>query len=163
MSEMQELRMRAKEAGINTFGKSKSDILAMLEPRKAGRRSWRPANLLDIEGKDSNFRYRMCRSDDANLSRKLQEGWEFVNATTDPEARVIGAGTVNDGRSVDTTQRQRELVAMRLPEELARERDEHYAEEVQRRKRDLKRKAQSEMGADAKGRSAPVTGKIIIE
>jgi len=161
---MQELRTQAKAMGINTFGMSKEDIEAAIgEQPKKGKRTWKPANLLDATGKDPNYRYRMCRNDESNISRKLAEGWEFVNKTTDPNVRVIGAGTVEDGAQTDTTQRQRELVAMRLPMELKLQRDAHYAEEVNRRKRDLKRRVQRDLGTDDKGRSAPVTGKIIIE
>lgn len=161
---MQELRMQAKAMGINTFGMGKEQIEeAMAAQPKKGKRTWKPANLLDVKGKDPGFRYRMCRNDDANIARKQEEGWEFVNATTDPEVRVIGAGTIEDGAKTDTTQRQRELVCMRLPEELGKERDEHYGEVINRRKRDLKRRAQKDLGTDDKGRAAPVTGKIVIE
>lgn len=126
------------------------------KPVKKGRKvEWKPAKALDhLKGPDGH-RKRWCNSDEANIEKKLAEGWIPLNKTTAPSAshnRKL-ANASEDGRPTSTNIAYREMVGMALPEDLAEARDEHFRRksEAQVRgrirgdsaKRDLKKYASS--------------------
>lgn len=77
---------------------------------------------------------RWVRPDDANLHRKLEEGWEFVNKTNCPNAKrleELGLGDqVKDGGQMGGVIRYREMVGMCLPKEMKESRDRQIAEKT---------------------------------
>lgn len=158
---IQELRKMASEHGIDSLHKTKTQLEnalvaeGILTRQKRGRPSWRPANRLEITGKEDGYRYRWVSEDTDNIRRRLDEGWEFVNKTTD-QAESVPIGEIQDGSALDSAQRQRELVAMRMPEELARERDLYYQEKTAERTRSIKRQLESELAHGARQDGAPV-------
>lgn len=159
---IQELRRLASQHGIPAFQKTKTQLEnaliaeGILTRQKKGRPSWQPAQRLHISDKDPNFRYRLVREDPENLRRRLDEGWEFVNKTVD-NAESAPIGEIHDGKALDSVQRQRELVAMRMPEETARERDLYYQEKDAERKRSIRRQLEDDIGG-----KAPIHGQVKI-
>jgi len=83
---------------------------------------WRPASLLEVRNLDKNFRYRWVRSE--SVEKKLLEGWEFVNSgKSGPEAPMV---TLMDGTKVTSIIKKRNLILMRMPEDLAKAREEYH-------------------------------------
>jgi len=84
--------------------------------KKGNTPSWKPsAELGDIKGIDKErYKGRWCRNDERNIDKKLQEGWAFINATTNPSA-VRDAGSKNE-KGIDGALQYREMVAMQLPQ-----------------------------------------------
>ncbi len=107
-------------------------IQAALKARKAkGNKAWKPAVQLDVQGKDPNFRYRWRLNDPEHIQRAQLEGWEFdqKKTGTDKTGKIDTAQVVDDvseGRLKTSLSKYRELILMRLPEELAKERDEYF-------------------------------------
>ena len=127
-------------------------------PKKKGRRSWKPASLLPQYKKNPGYRQRYVSKDEANIKKKLAEGWEFVlDENQEPKAvgdisgrEVHDIGTIEDGKPLSSTIDHRELVLMQLPEELAKQRDEYYQNVVRKRRAGVKQKAQEDQDAAAK-------------
>lgn len=102
---------------------------------------WKPASRIDIpeELKIPGFRYRSCNTmQTGNIQKKLAEGW-IVDKELSKKMEHVA--TVDDGKKLDGTTRFRELIVMRMPEEMAKSRDEYYA----KRTIDPKRQAKDEL------------------
>ncbi len=125
---------------------------------KKGRASWKPAEKLDLLNKEPGWRYRWCEKDDVNLVKKQSEGWEYTNTEhKHPE-------NVGDGHPLTSITEYREMVAMRLPEERAKARDEYHENINQRNIQSIKERAQDDFdGQRESGNRAVVDGKVIIE
>jgi len=89
-----------------------------------GTRSWKPAAPLAIKSRDPNYRIKWVHTDAANVLRKKAEGWAMADTGDARHARPgsveSGAG---DGGSITEF---RDMVLMKMPESMARERDAYY-------------------------------------
>lgn len=107
----------------------------MAEIKKApeqAKKPWGPSRVLEIPEKFKNpkFTYRWASKGMAGRIGKLRsEGWEI-----DKELSKLMNGTdhtladgAKDGEGLDSTTQMRELVVMRLPKVLAKERAAYYA------------------------------------
>ena len=102
---------------------------------------WKPASRIEIpeELKIPGFRYRSCNTmQTGNIQKKLAEGW-IVDKELSKKMEHIA--TIDDSKNLDGTTRFRELIVMRMPEEMAKSRDEYYA----KRTIDPKRQAKDEL------------------
>ena len=102
---------------------------------------WKPASRIDIpeELKIPGFRYRACNTmQTGNIQKKLSEGW-IVDKELSKKMEHVA--TIDDGKKLDGTTRFRELIVMRMPEEVAKQRDEYYA----KRTNDPKKQAKDEL------------------
>lgn len=134
--------------------------------QKKGRKSWSPAQKLAITDQDPGFRYRWCEKDQANLDKKLAEGWAFVDPTKGLKADHLRPEHVSDGKPQQGAKEYRELVLMALPEEVAQARDRYFQDRTDQQtlglnaelRRDLKDAARKH-GVE----SAEVYGKTVIE
>jgi len=151
---IQELRKLAKERGINSFQKSARELENELFPKKRGAVSWKPARRLDVRNKDENFRYHWA--DKKNVDKKQYEGWEVA-----PSEEHADPNLIDGGKSIDSTTSFRELILMRMPEELAQERDAWVAERTRSQTAGLKHTLEHDL-RNTSGTSAPVDGKITI-
>ena len=98
--------------------------------KKTGKKSWRPARMLHSMNEEAGFRYRWCDKDPANLDKKQAEGWEFVSKSKQvdkPDASTASASDIEYAdRTLTTLTEYRELIRMRLPEDIALERDAYF-------------------------------------
>lgn len=122
---------------------------------KKGNRSWKPATDLVTYDKDPNYVYRLALNEQSNLDRKIQEGWEFSNKTTDPKAH-LDASQEHD--KVTGGMKYRELVLMRMPKDTAEARTQYYDERATAQERGLKDRLASDLE-----HKASVHGDIKIE
>lgn len=101
----------------------------MAKRRAKGNKSWRPAILLDVPNKDRNWRYRWRLKDEDNIQKALHEGWEFVTKPVGFETPAVDTAVdvVDNTSRVKTSLTEfRELVLMRMHEDVAAERDEYF-------------------------------------
>ena len=90
---------------------------------------WTPPNSLDAPPAPTGYRHQWLRSeilgqmDTKNIASSLREGWELVRADEYPEENWP---TMNEGRYAGVIG-QGGLVLARIPEEIAKQRDEYYA------------------------------------
>lgn len=128
---------------------------------KKGHSSWRPANVSEVSNKEPGFRYRWASKAPDNLTKKKIEGWETVNAVTNPQTTAeAGHGRINDGKPLTSAQERSDAVLMRIPEDMAEQRDAYYNNESARRVSGLTAHLKKEMQRDAG--NAPVHGEIKI-
>lgn len=111
-------------------------IIAVEVPeKKVTTAPWRPAKRLNIPSdlKDPRFVYRFVNTKkEGNEGRKLEEGWEYDTELT---AKLKKRGlatirTIEDGTPLDSHYRIRELVVMRMPVEMAAQRNKYYQDKA---------------------------------
>ena len=139
----------------------------MVDVEKKGKPVWRPANKLKAHlTREQTKKYRprwVDKSDEANLQKKQDEGWVFLNKETGLTASHDHRET-EDGKNLTSVNEYRELVLMGLPKELAEARDEYYQERTHKQTVGLKEALEEENREASKGgRTAPIHGKIVIE
>lgn len=129
---------------------------------KKGHSTWKPANILDVFEKEDGFRYRVAEKSSRNIAKKQREGWEIVSAIASPKTgnNAVGDGQ-NLGKSLTSVLEGHDYVVMRIPEDLAKERDDYFNGESARRISALKRQTGDDLGKVGKG--APVHGSITME
>ena len=128
-----------------------------IEKRK-GNRSWVPAAPLAIKSADPEYRLKWVHSDPANVMRKRAEG--FVNAepgdATHDRPPGVESGT---GRHGSVTQ-YRDMVLMKIPEEMALARADYYETAAKKQLNGVKTRSKQDL-RDKTG--VTVTGDITIE
>lgn len=131
---------------------------------KKGRKSWQPANRLNVTGKRDGYVQRWVDKEEANLQRKMADGWVPVNGTLGTKLKHDHPDLTGDGRPLGSTVEYRNMVLMELPEEDYQAHREYYAEQTRSQTAGLKAKAEQENAANARGRAAAhLYGKITIE
>jgi len=94
----------------------------VVEPSKVtASEPWRPALLLQVKP-IPGFRLHWARQDE--LDRVLAEGWTPVKGKDLTERTTI------DGTQMDSNILKRELILVKMPEELAKQRDAYYAKKA---------------------------------
>ena len=127
---------------------------------KKGKSSWKPASLNEFFNKEEGFRYRMVRKDAENLAKKEKEGWEVVSGIVGSNTKHDDPNRPEDGKALTSVREGRDWVLQRIPEELAKERDEFYNKENERRTDGLTAHIKKKMREE--GSNAPVHGEITI-
>mgnify|MGYP003131770246 CR=1 FL=1 len=93
-------------------------------PRKVGSKSWRPAALTHVKGRDPKYSYRFFDSSrPGRLDKAQAEGWEVVKNNDSAELPIR---SMSDGAATDSVKRVRELVLMRIPKEMAKQRAKFF-------------------------------------
>ena len=113
---------------IETEEEVRQEVLDADSQEAASNSSWKPASYIHIPEnlKKPGFRYRACNTEKTgNIDKKIAEGWEIDTELTQKMRRTP---TLQDGQNLDTTMKIRELVIMRMPEELAKQRDKYYSD-----------------------------------
>lgn len=128
-------------------------------PFKKGSSTWKPANLLDVFDKEPGYRYRVVEKSPRNVAKKKREGWETVSAIQSPSTGNLTGNYLDKGTAMTSVLEGFDYLIMRIPEELAAERDAYYNAESNRRVSALKREA----GTDLSKSGAPVHGSITLE
>lgn len=162
-----ELIDSCKVKGLYTKGMSDEAMEEALTSPKKGNVSWQPKRLLDLhsarkDGKlDESFRYRWASREIGNVEKKLAEGWIICNKETDPDIFHDNPLRMDDGKPIDSTKTYRDLVVMKLPEELGKARDRFIRQRTENQTAGIKSRAEDNMQSIGPG--AHVHGKITIE
>jgi len=110
---------------------------------------WKPAKVLDIPAdmKDSRYTYRwVSKSRVGNVQKKLQEGWEIDHTLAKRLDEKFGLNkTLEDAKQQGTVIHMREMILMRMPKQMAKERNEYYMKRGNISTKEIKGK----MGKDA--------------
>lgn len=122
---------------------------------------WAPASLLDsITGLDrKHWRYKWCDKDQANLSKKQAEGWEFCSQLKGDKVEHERPGTMIEGSEMTPSMTEyRDLVLMKMPEEMAKARDEYYAQ----RTKEHASNPSDKLRSDATAMGAEIEAKLTL-
>lgn len=126
--------------------------------KKKGSRSWRPAAPLALKSRDPSFRMKWGYTDPARMMRAQAEGW----VPADPGDAVhdrpsgIDAGKGTPSSIVE----YRDMVLLKMPEELAKERDAYYREAATTQLNTIKTRAKKEIRQQT---GVTVDGSVTIE
>jgi hypothetical protein len=150
MSEMNEIETAAGALAESVRGRKKV--------AKKGNRSWAPAAPLGIKSRDPSNRLRWVHAEPANMLKKRAEGWEpakLGDAIHDrPSGVESGAGTPAG------VLEYRDMVLMKMPEEMALEREAYYRSQSQEQVSGLKTRAKRDIRAKT---GVTVDGDITID
>jgi hypothetical protein len=103
-------------SGIESARKSPS--------KKVGRKSWQPAAVTNISGKEDGYVYHLVNTEvPGNVSKKIAEGWE----NCDKESVGTPGTTLEDGSQIGSTKQIRESILMRMPKETKEARDRYFS------------------------------------
>lgn len=112
--------------------------------KKKGNRGWVRHNLLDVFNKEPGFRYRIASNDPRKVHQRLQEGWEVVSDLNSNSFQG-DTGRINDGANLTSILEGHDYIVMRIPEELAKDRDEYFNNITDQRTKSMKRDLDTNM------------------
>jgi hypothetical protein len=137
----------------------------MTEVTKKGRKSWKPAALLNTHNIPHGYQARWVNTlDPANHARRLQDGWRPITKVTNKDAGHVRPELIEDGKPLSTVTEYRGSVLMVLPQEDYDEHRAYFNEMTKRQTAGLREKAEAENRARARsGTAAEIYGKTIIE
>lgn len=135
----------------------KRGVRRVEEPKK-GARSWVPAAPLGIKAKDPTNRLRWVHAEPANMLKKRAEGWERATRSDAVHDRPNGVES-GVGAPADVLE-YRDMVLMKLPEDVAREREAYYRTQAQQQLSGLQSRAKTEIRRQT---GATVDGSIQID
>tara|TARA_R110000868_G_scaffold234425_1_gene488113 strand:+ start:674 stop:1141 length:468 start_codon:yes stop_codon:yes gene_type:complete len=127
---------------------------------KKGNSSWKPASVTDVANKEDGYRYRWSYKSPDNLAKKEAEGWETVSGLHADKVAPTDNNRIEHGKSLTSVNEKYDVVLQRIPEEMAKARDEYHGEKNKRRMDGLTAHLKKEMRD--KGGNAPVHGEITI-
>jgi hypothetical protein len=125
---------------------------------KKGNRSWSPAAPLGIKAKDPSNRLRWVHAEPANMLKKRAEGWEQADVGDAVHDRPNGVES-GSGTPAGVLE-YRDMVLMKMPEEMAREREAYYRNASQEQVSGLKTRAKRDIRAKT---GVTVEGDITID
>jgi len=108
--------------------KDMTDQTEVTKEKAATKPGWRPASKNPELRAPSGYTARWVSKEPGEIARKRAEGWEVMRPE-DNKAPEIVQHDVNDGKAVHNGIVFRDLIAMMLPNELKKEREEYYRKE----------------------------------
>lgn len=122
---------------------------------KKGASSWKPASVTDVTNKEPGYRYRWVNKDPDNLAKKQIEQWEYVDSKAD--SAQTAQSRLEDGNSMTSVYEKKDVVLMRLPEEIAEGRDAYMNERADRRIEALKQQTQGDLNKQGAAMHGDIT------
>lgn len=89
---------------------------------------WKPSSFLGLpEGIKRKYLagYRGRFASKSQLPKKLAEGWEVVQFSPE-DMKLLKPATIIDGKALTTSLEVRELILIRMPEDVAKSRDDFF-------------------------------------
>ena len=143
------------ETGVGALAES---VWGRKKVAKKGNRSWTPAAPLGIKAKDPSNRLRWVHAEPANMLKKRAEGWEQADVGDAVHDRPNGVES-GSGTPAGVLE-YRDMVLMKMPEEMAREREAYYRNASQEQVSGLKTRAKRDIRAKT---GVTVEGDITID
>ena len=143
------------ETGVGALAES---MKGRKKVAKKGNRSWAPAAPLGIKAKDPSNRLRWVHAEPANMLKKRAEGWEQASVGDAVHDRPNGVES-GSGTPAGVLE-YRDMVLMKMPEEMARERESYYREVSQQQLSGLAARTKNDIRSKT---GAVVDGEIKID
>lgn len=153
VQETQPVVQNAEESAVITAPETE-------KPKKKGKKSWKPANLLDFEGKDPNYTYRVVRNDQRNIAKKEKEGWEYVDGLTGDGVNHVPDNRIEKGRSLTSNVQGPDWILMRMDNETAEARREYFQKKTDARSAGIVNKLRGDLQGG--GLTTPISGSVTI-
>lgn len=137
----------------------------MIKEAKKGKKSWRPAALLNTHDIPEGYQARWVNTQDpANAARRRADGWTPITDVTNAKAGHVRPDHIEDGKPLTTVTEYRGSTLMVLPDEDYREHREFFNEQTRRQTAGLREAAEQRNREKAQsGMAAKIYGKTIIE
>lgn len=132
------------------------------EKKKGTKPGWRPAGQLPNLKGPPGFTAKWANPD--KLDKLLAEGWQVMKPEENRGSQIIRAD-VNDGSSLNGALRYREMVAVKLPNDLKEARDEYIRNENQEAVKGILRETDEQLKDKGVQTYTPrgQAGRIVIE
>lgn len=139
--------------------------MSEIKEAKKGKKSWKPAALLDTHDKPEGYQLRWVNTlDPANLARRQADGWRPLSSVTNKKTGHDRPGHIEDGKPLTTVTEYRGSVLMALPDEDYQEHREFFNEQTRRQTAGLRERFEAENRAKAqRGTAAQIYGETSIE
>ncbi len=135
------------------------------EPRKKGKPTWQPGDILEVHNKSPNFSYRWVdapKDDLSQVERRMHQGFHVVNKTTRIPGDYVDPNEIKGEHPVDSAMRCRgDLLLMALPDEMKQAHTEYIAERTTKQTTGLKDMLDTE--AKKLHPDMKAEGRIVIE
>lgn len=133
-----------------------------VEPVKKGKRSWKPASVINVAPRPG-YTPRMINKDPDNMARKMAEGWEIESRLNSPQSsQTEGYGRIHDGKPLTTVTERHDCILAWMPDDLVESRREIMQQRTKRLEQALVRDSKRDM-AKATGGQGQIHGTIQIE
>lgn len=129
---------------------------------KKGKKTWRPAAMLNVNNAPDGYRLRWVSKDPMNLQKKQAEGWIPANSIEGFNVEHEQPGKVGDGSPLTSVVEYRDMVLYAMDEETAKARDEYVREKTLQQTVGLKEGLEKDLQKTG-GTPAETYGKIVIE
>lgn len=135
-----------------------------IQETKKGRKSWKPAALLNTD-KVPGYQSRWVNTQDpANYARRRQDGWVPYSEVMRGKKVHERPGHIEDGKPLDTVTEYRGSVLCLLPDDEYQAHRDYFNEQTMRQTAGLQEKLERENRAKAQsGTAAKLYGKTVIE
>lgn len=132
--------------------------------KKATKPNWRPASMLGTLKARKGFTPRWVKADPANIAKKKAEGW-IVMKPSDNIGEEIDQTDINDGKALHNGIRYRDHIAMMLPDETKKAREEYIREENKQQMAGILRDTDEQFAAKGVQTYKPKgqAGRIVID
>ena len=131
---------------------------------KKGRKSWKPADRLRVDGKIPGYVLRWVDKESGNYAKRVGDGYVPISGVTGAKVKHDNPDLVGDGKPITSLTEYRNMELMAIPEEDWLAHREYFAEETRKQTASLRKRAEQDNASNAKGGDpARVYGKTIIE
>lgn len=135
------------------------------KPKKqATKPGWRPSSRLNSIKAKKGYTARWVENKPERLAKMREEGWEMMKPE-DNEGTQITSYDVNDGKALHNGIRQKELIAMMLPDSLKEDREEYHRQENRDAVKNILRDTDGHLAETGARSYTPkgLEGRIVIE
>lgn len=124
---------------------------------KKGNASWKPASLNEFRNKEDGYRYRMVNKDPVNMAKKIAEQWEPISGIQGAATSHENPNRIEQGKPLTSVNEGHDWVLMRVPEEVALERDAYFNAETERRTAGLTAHIKKDLATTGAGMHGEIT------
>ncbi len=134
------------------------------EAPKATRPGFKPASRLGYLKAPANFTARWVKNDPDNIARKKQEGW-VVMKPEDNKGTSFERIDVSDPKETGNHIRYQDMIAMMLPNDIKKDREEYYRNETRHATRAILRESDAQFKQKGVQTYTPKgqQGRIVID
>lgn len=134
------------------------------EKKKGTPVGFRPSSVLPRLIAREGFSAKWIRNEAGHIASKLEEGW-IIMKPTDNIGTSIRQDYVSEANSLGTEIRYRDLIAMMLPNEVKKAREEYYRNEARESQSQVLRETDSKLKSGGVQTYKPkgMAGRIVIE
>jgi hypothetical protein len=159
---MEELKIDGRSKAAREA--KQADTIETPEVKRGTRPGWKPSSVLPQLKARSGFTARWMSNEPARIAAKMSEGWVIMKPS-DNVGTPIRQLDNPDTNSLGSEVRYRDMVAMMLPDDVKRDRDDYHRDEREQAIRQVHKKSDEQFKQSGVQTYTPKgqAGRIVIE